>query len=72
MKSKEEVMMMTANRGLPLSSKIFIMQTVLNRELVDRWTRMGSDRLLLERMIRVVIASTQHGNLFHFILPADA
>lgn len=72
MKSKEEVMMMTANRGLPLSWKIFIMPNVLTRELVDRWMRMGSDRLLLERMIRVIIASTQHGNLFHFILPADA
>lgn len=72
MKSKEEVVMMTANRGLPLSSKIFIMQTVLTRELVDRWMRLGSDRLLLQRMVRVIVASTQHGNLFHFILPADA
>lgn len=42
MKSKLEVMMMTANRGLPLGSKIFMMGGVLSKDPWHGWTGMNS------------------------------
>lgn len=61
-------MMMTANRGLPLSSKIFMMEGGLSKDRRNRSTGIFSNPVLFQRVLRVTATSKQCGHLFPFII----